>query len=90
VTRHWHGTAEDLAADLTTVVRHTRRHWSVATIVPDPHPDAGRDAGQGGAEPAMVRPVALLLRPVGVLPLGRRHPAERVGAVTERVQPGPD
>ncbi|MBV9282169.1 MAG: transposase [Chloroflexi bacterium] len=91
VTRSRHGNFEylvsnDLAADLTTMVRRKRARWSIAPIFHDSKQYAGLGACQCRADQAMVRHVALVLLTFVILQLLRRDVTEPVAAVKERWQ----
>ncbi len=91
VTRNRHGNYEclagnDLAADLTTVVRRKRARWPVETLFRDAKQFAGLAACQARADRATVRHVALVLLTFVVLPCLRARPTASVAAVKERWQ----
>ncbi len=91
VTRNRHGNYEclagnDLAADLTTVVRRKRARWPVETLCRDTKPCAGLAACQARAERATVRHVALVLLTFVALQCLRARPTASVAAVKERWQ----
>ena len=91
MTRNRHGNDEclagnDLAADLTTVVRRKRARWRVETVFRDTKQLAGLAACQARVDQAMVRHVALVLRTFVVLQRLRHTPQETVGAVQARWQ----
>lgn len=91
VTRNRHGNYEclvsnDLAADLTAVVRRKRARWSVETVFRDTKQFAGLAACQARVDQAPVRHVALVLLTFVVLQHLRHRPTESVGAVKERWQ----
>jgi hypothetical protein len=91
VTRNRHGNREclvsnDLAADLTTVVRRKRARWSVETLFRDTKQFAGLAACQARVDQAPVRHVALVLLTFAVLQRLRDRPTESLGAVKERWQ----
>src|SRR6266571_5956972 len=91
VLKNEHGNFEylvtnDLAADLTTVIRRKRSRWRIETIFRDTKQLAGLGACQGWVDQALVRHVALVFLTFVVLQLLRRDPQETVGAVKARWQ----
>lgn len=91
VTRNRHGNYEyivsnDLAADLTTLVRRKHSRWSIETVFRDTKQFAGLTACQCRVDQALVRHVAFVLLTFVVLQILRRDPAETLGAVKERLQ----
>jgi len=91
VTRNRHGNFEyvatnELADDLTTVVRRKMSRWSVETVFQDAKQYAGLEACQCWVDRAMVRHVGLVLLAFVVLQMMRRSPRESVGSVKERWQ----
>ncbi len=91
VTRNRHGNFEylasnDVAADLTTVVRRKRSRWSIETIFRDTKQFAGLQACQCWTDQGWVRHAALVPVTFAVLQMLRRDRAESVAAVKERWQ----
>jgi len=91
VIRNRHGNYEylvsnDLAADLTTVVKRKRSRWGIETIFRDTKQYAGLTACQCWVDQAMVRHVGFVILTFVVLQMLRAHPNESVAAVKERWQ----
>jgi hypothetical protein len=76
----------DLACDLTLLVRRKRSRWRIETIFRDTKQLAGLSACQCWVDQALVRHVALVFLAFAVLQVLRRAPQETAGAVKARWQ----
>ena len=91
VTRNRHGNEEflasnDIACDLTTMVRRKWSRWAVETLFRDAKQYASLERCQSWVDQAMVRHVALVLLSFVVLQVLRQRPSEPHPAVKERWQ----
>jgi SRSO17 transposase len=91
VVKNRHGNWEYLVtnaleADLTTVVEHKRRRWSIETVFRDSKQFASLQGCQCRLDQALVRHIALVFLRFVVLQLLRDKPDEAVASVKERWQ----